>query len=131
MPLAPDTYTTLAGASRYEPDKIKGSRFIACVAPATDETVAASFVDAVRAELDDARHVCHHNQGTGLLVASVIRDDVRVVGEDGLEQRCRKLGLGIIHGGENALRFTPHFGITDAEVEMMTDVLDEVLSSVE
>ena len=72
-----------------------------------------------------------HNQGTGLLVASVIRDDVRVVGEDGLEQRCRRLGLGVIHGGENALRFTPHFGITDAEVELMIDVLDEVLSSVE
>ncbi len=70
------------------------------------------------------------NQGTGLLVASVIRDDVRVVGADGLEQRCRRLGLGVIHGGKNALRFTPHFGITDAEIDLMTDVLDEVMGSV-
>ena len=66
------------------------------------------------------------NQGTGLLIASVIRDDVRVVGNDGLEQRCRRRGLGVIHGGENALRFTPHFGSTDPEVELMIDVLDEV-----
>ncbi|MEM6673514.1 MAG: aminotransferase class III-fold pyridoxal phosphate-dependent enzyme [Planctomycetota bacterium] len=69
------------------------------------------------------------NQGTGLLCASVIRDDVRVVGNDGLEQQCRRLGLGVIHGGENALRFTPHFGITDAEVDLMVDVLDEVFAA--
>jgi len=59
MSLAPDTYTTLVGVSRYEPDKIKGSRFIACVAPATTEQAAADFLDEVRADFDDARHVCY------------------------------------------------------------------------
>lgn len=56
---APDTFLTLASASRYEPNKIKGSRFIACVAPAADEAAAAAFVDEVRAEFDDSRHVAY------------------------------------------------------------------------
>lgn len=52
-----ETYTTLAGVSRHEPDKVKGSRFIACVAPATTEDEAAAFVASVRGEFSDARHV--------------------------------------------------------------------------
>lgn len=58
MPDAPDRYTTLASASRFEPDKIKGSRFIAFVAPARDENQAQAFVESVREEFSDARHVC-------------------------------------------------------------------------
>ena len=66
------------------------------------------------------------NQGTGLLLCSNIRHDVPVVGANGLEQQCRRLGIGVIHGGKNALRFTPHFRITDAEIDLIMDVLDEV-----
>ena len=57
MSAAPDRFTTLAGASRYEPDKIKGSRFIACVGPASTAEEAAQFVESVREDFDDARHV--------------------------------------------------------------------------
>lgn len=52
-----EKYTTLAAASRYEPDKVKGSRFIACVGPVETEQEAQAFIDSVRAEFDDARHV--------------------------------------------------------------------------
>ena len=52
-----EKYTTLAAASRYEPDKVKGSRFIACVAPVETEEEAQAFLNSVRAEFDDARHV--------------------------------------------------------------------------
>ena len=31
----------------------------------------------------------------------------------------REHGLGVIHGGTNSLRFTPHFGITDEEVDLV------------
>lgn len=58
MSAAPDRFTTLAEASRYEPDKIKGSRFIACVAPAASAEEAARFVESVREDFSDARHVC-------------------------------------------------------------------------
>ncbi|MEL6715456.1 MAG: YigZ family protein [Planctomycetota bacterium] len=52
------SYSTLAAQVRYEPDKIKGSRFIACAAPVTSEEEASAFLDEVRAKFDDARHVC-------------------------------------------------------------------------
>ncbi|MFT5734547.1 MAG: putative YigZ family protein [Planctomycetota bacterium] len=53
-----ESYTTLAGPFRYEPDKIKGSRFIACIAPAETESEAQAFIQSIRDEFDDARHWC-------------------------------------------------------------------------
>jgi 4-aminobutyrate aminotransferase-like enzyme len=35
--------------------------------------------------------------------------------------------LGVIHGGQNALRFTPHFAITSEEIDMIVDILREGL----
>ena len=58
MSPAPDRFTTLAAASTYEPDKIKGSRFIACIGPARSAEEAARFVESVRQDFSDARHVC-------------------------------------------------------------------------
>ena len=58
MSAAPDRFTTLAAASRFEPEKIKGSRFIACVSPASTADEARGFVNSVRAEFSDAGHVC-------------------------------------------------------------------------
>lgn len=51
-------YLTLAGEHTYEPDPIKGSRFIALAAPASTEEEAQAFLDRVREHYDDARHVC-------------------------------------------------------------------------
>jgi acetylornithine/succinyldiaminopimelate/putrescine aminotransferase len=31
----------------------------------------------------------------------------------------RERGVGVIHGGANSLRFTPHFNVTSAEVDMV------------
>ena len=39
-------------------------------------------------------------------------------------------GIGVIHGGRNALRFTPHFRITDAERALVIDTLREVLAEI-
>ena len=36
---------------------------------------------------------------------------------------CRKNGLGVIHGGLNALRFTPHFAITTEEIDMILQIV--------
>lgn len=70
-------------------------------------------------------------QGTGLLVAAHI-DEARiaVVGADGLETWCRRHGLGVIHGGKNALRFTPHFAITSEEVDLILRVVRQGLRAV-
>ena len=69
--------------------------------------------------------------GTGLLLCCEV-DPARaaVVGFDGLEIWCRRHGLGVIHGGKNALRFTPHFAITSAEVDLMIGVLRECFQGV-
>ncbi|RMG07235.1 MAG: aminotransferase class III-fold pyridoxal phosphate-dependent enzyme [Planctomycetota bacterium] len=66
--------------------------------------------------------------GTGLLLALHLDPErAPVSGPGALEERCRRRGLGVIHGGRNALRFTPHFGLTAAEVDLIADELRAVL----
>lgn len=70
-------------------------------------------------------------QGTGLLCAAELDPkQCMVVGYGGIEELCRRHGLGVIHGGDNALRFTPHFRITEAEIELILQVVRSVLSEV-
>ena len=64
-------------------------------------------------------------QGTGLLFSVEMSDAYKVTGFGGFEEYLRKQGLGIIHGGVNSLRFTPHFKITSEEVDLMVDLLKE------
>jgi len=62
-------------------------------------------------------------QGTGLLLSAELDPSrLKVVGDDMVEVWCRKNGLGVIHGGENALRYTPHFSITSAEIDLVIDI---------
>lgn len=53
-----ETYRVPAAEARHEIDKIKGSRFIATVAPVADEAEAEARLAALRAEFHDARHTC-------------------------------------------------------------------------
>jgi acetylornithine/succinyldiaminopimelate/putrescine aminotransferase len=63
-------------------------------------------------------------QGTGLLLSAELEPHkYPVIGFDAVETWCRKNGLGVIHGGINALRFTPHFGITSEEIDLIIDVV--------
>ena len=64
-------------------------------------------------------------QGTGLLCSAELRPEIPVVGFNGMEPWCRKRGLGVIHGGTNALRFTPHFGITSEEIDLIISIVRE------
>ena len=73
-------------------------------------------------------HVITKVQGTGLLCSAELEPkQFPVVGIDAVEPWCRKRGLGVIHGGENALRFTPHFAITSAEVDLIVKIVRESL----
>ncbi|MCO4773870.1 MAG: aminotransferase class III-fold pyridoxal phosphate-dependent enzyme [Deltaproteobacteria bacterium] len=68
-------------------------------------------------------------RGTGLLFcAEMDPEKYPVVGFGGLEEACRKAGIGVIHGGRNALRFTPHFAITDAEIDLVIGQLRTILA---
>jgi acetylornithine/succinyldiaminopimelate/putrescine aminotransferase len=60
-------------------------------------------------------------QGTGLLFSCELAEDYKCYGTGSIEHYLRTRGIGVIHGGKNSLRFTPHFRITSAEVDMMID----------
>ncbi len=67
-------------------------------------------------------------QGTGLLLSAELEPSkFPVVGFDAVEPWCRRRGLGVIHGGHNALRFTPHFRITSEEIDLIIKIVKESL----
>jgi len=51
-----DEYRSVAAELRHETERVKGSRFVATVAPAASEAAADAFVARVREELDEASH---------------------------------------------------------------------------
>jgi acetylornithine/succinyldiaminopimelate/putrescine aminotransferase len=67
-------------------------------------------------------------QGTGLLF-SVELDGRRykAYGENSTEEYLRLNGINVIHGGENSLRYTPTFGITSAEVDLIVEATRDAL----
>jgi len=66
-------------------------------------------------------------EGTGLLLSAELRADIDVVGAAGMENWLRRSGLGVIHGGKNALRFTPHFALKQGEVELILRMVREAI----
>ncbi|MDF1797754.1 MAG: YigZ family protein [Planctomycetota bacterium] len=54
----PTRYLTIAGPSRFEPEKTKGSRFVADLAPVSTEAEAEALLEAVRSEFQGASHHC-------------------------------------------------------------------------
>ncbi len=67
--------------------------------------------------------------GTGLLCAIHLSDKgYQVVGDEGVELYMRKYGIGVIHGGTNALRFTPHFNISSGEIDLICEVIRDALN---
>ncbi len=80
---------------------------------------------ALGQELDGAMYKV---QGTGLLVSGELdRDTYKSYGDNSTEEYIRKKGINVIHGGKNALRFTPHFNITSAEIDMIVEAVKDAL----
>jgi 4-aminobutyrate aminotransferase-like enzyme len=68
-----------------------------------------------------ARHdAIERVDGTGLMLCAHL-DPGRytVTGRGGFEELLRVNGIEMIHGGDNGLRFTPHFAITEAEIDLI------------
>lgn len=88
----------------------------------------AELLEKLRALAREHPGAITHVQGTGLLLSAALDPDrYKVVGSGGVEEFCRLRGVGVIHGGANALRFTPHFRITSAELDLMLDVVGQAL----
>jgi acetylornithine/succinyldiaminopimelate/putrescine aminotransferase len=83
-------------------------------------------LEALKAELDGPLTKV---EGTGLLFSCELTPDYKAYGTDSLEEYMRMKGVGVIHGGENSLRFTPHFMVTSEEVDLIVaHVKDAVLN---
>jgi len=39
----------------------------------------------------------------------------------------RTRGVGVIHGGTNSLRFTPHFNVSSDEIGLIVDAVKQAL----
>lgn len=87
------------------------------------------FVDKLQALADELDGPITKVQGTGLLFSVELDPVYKAYGKDSLEEYMRLKGIGVIHGGENSLRFTPHFQVTSAEVDLIVEhVKDAVLN---
>jgi acetylornithine/succinyldiaminopimelate/putrescine aminotransferase len=61
-------------------------------------------------------------QGTGLLLSAELDPKrFRSYGADSTEEYMRIRGINVIHGGKNALRYTPPFDMTSAEVDLIIE----------
>lgn len=65
--------------------------------------------------------------GTGLLYQVKLDPKIPVTAMDGVEMILRTRGVNVIHGGTNALRFTPNFDITKEEIDMQVAHVRQVL----
>ena len=88
----------------------------------------AEFVEKLSILQQEFPEIITKVQGTGLLCSAELDPQgFPVVGHDAVEPWCRKRGLGVIHGGVNALRFTPHFSITSEEIDLVVKIVREAL----
>ena len=76
--------------------------------PGAASAAASATVDFVRASRDEGKCV---------LFSTHILSEA--------ERLCDR--IGVIHGGENSLRFTPHFGITREEAQLIIDATRHAL----
>ena len=76
-------------------------------------------IEQLRDELGDGLIV--RVQGTGLLFSCELDPSFKSFGTGSTEEFMRERGIGVIHGGTNSLRFTPHFGVTTAEIDLVVD----------
>jgi acetylornithine/succinyldiaminopimelate/putrescine aminotransferase len=86
------------------------------------------FIDKFKKLQDELDGRITQVQGTGLLF-SVELDNRRykAYGENSTEEYLRLNGINVIHGGENSLRYTPTFGITSAEVDLIVEATRDAL----
>lgn len=82
--------------------------------------------EALRGEMDGA---ITRVQGTGLLFSCELSGEYKCFGADSIEEYLRQHGIGVIHGGENSLRFTPHFAVTSEEVDLVVDAVRDALAN--
>ncbi len=85
------------------------------------------FVDKLNALKNELGGLITKVQGTGLLFSCELAPEYKCYGADSTEEFMREHGIGVIHGGTNSLRFTPHFKVTSAEVDLIVSHVRKAL----
>jgi acetylornithine/succinyldiaminopimelate/putrescine aminotransferase len=87
----------------------------------------AELVRKFRALADELDGRITGVQGTGLLASVELDPTYKCYGAGSTEEYMRTHGLGVIHGGDNSLRFTPHFAITSEEIDLVVAATRDAL----
>jgi acetylornithine/succinyldiaminopimelate/putrescine aminotransferase len=85
---------------------------------------AIAGLEALKAELGG---LVTKVQGTGLLFSCELAPQFKGYGAGSTEEWLRERGLGVIHGGENSLRFTPHFAMGEDELQLVLQLVKQAL----
>lgn len=85
---------------------------------------ALTRLEALKAELPG---LITKVQGTGLLFSCELSPEFKGYGTDSTEEWMREHGIGVIHGGENSLRFTPHFAMRSDELDLLVSMIKRAL----
>ena len=85
---------------------------------------AVAMLEALQAELGGP---ITKVQGTGLLFSCELTKDYKGYGAGSTEEWMREHGIGVIHGGENSLRFTPQFAVTEDELRLVVEMVKRAL----
>ena len=109
-----------------------GSAVLAMVTPEIRRNIVErgeEFVTKLNALAEEMDGAITKVEGTGLLFSCELDPKYKAYGTDSTEEYMRMQGVGVIHGGENSLRFTPHFQVTSEEVDLIiARVKDAVLN---
>lgn len=82
-------------------------------------------LDALKTELGGS---ISKVKGTGLLLSAELDPQLyKSFGADSTEEYMRIHGVNVIHGGKNALRYTPGFNITSEEVDLVIAVTRDAI----
>ncbi|GAB4124201.1 MAG: aminotransferase class III-fold pyridoxal phosphate-dependent enzyme [Wenzhouxiangellaceae bacterium] len=86
------------------------------------------FLQKFRQLQAEMPNVITNVQGTGLLFSVELDSrQFKSHGSDSIEEYMRLHGINVIHGGENSLRYTPHFKITSAEIDLLVSATRQAL----
>ena len=85
---------------------------------------AIEKLEALKAELGG---LITRVQGTGLLFSCELSPEFKGYGACSTEEWLRERGLGVIHGGENSLRFTPRFEMGEDELDLVVSMVRRAL----
>lgn len=85
------------------------------------------LLDGLAALALETNNAITRAQGTGLLVSAELASRYKIHGTGSTEDYLRRRGLGVIHGGERSLRYTPVFDIAAEEVDLIIELTKDAL----